>query len=48
MVKIQEVVAIMEVVEVEEIAMAGDALTTLIEEVVSEVEAGVEVVTLVM
>ena len=44
----QEGVTIMELVEVEEIAVAGEALTTSMEEVVSEVGAKVEVVAIIM
>ena len=43
--EMQEGVPIMEMVEVEEMMMAGEALTTSMEEVVSEVGAEVDVVT---
>ena len=46
--EVQEGVTIIEVLEIEEIALAGEALTTSMEEVVSEVRAGVEVVTIIM
>ena len=48
MAEVQEGVAIMEVVEVQQIAMAWEALTTSLEEVASEVWTGVEVVKIIM